>query len=184
MCRSYKEVIFVWKMVMPFNKRFTNRVTRSVLEIRSPRFYARPSQAQAVRKRSGFVFPSRPSNPVSKSLAHESKKELSEVEKLFSKFCKHLSGVHKYTTNIAIHGELGTYPLHIEINIKMVLYFLYLRDQDNKVLSGTLTELQKINSGRASSWIKKIEQLIAEYNLDITTYKYRSKNENFHHQLL
>ena len=31
---------------------------------------------------------------------------------------------------------------------------------------------------------KKIEQLIAEYNLDITTHKYGSKIENFHHQLL
>ena len=84
---------------------------------------------------------------------HESKEESSEVEKLFSKFCKHLLGVHKNTTNIAIHGELGTYPLHIDIKIKMVLYFLYLRDQDNKILSGTLTELQKINNGRGSSWI-------------------------------
>ena len=36
----------------------TNRVTWSVLEIRSPHFYARPSQDRAVRKRSGFVFPS------------------------------------------------------------------------------------------------------------------------------
>ena len=43
---------------MPCNKRFTNRVTRSVLEIRSPHFYARPSQARAVQKQSGFVFPS------------------------------------------------------------------------------------------------------------------------------
>ena len=51
-------------------------------------------------------------------------------------------------------------------------------------MSGTLIELQQINNGRGSSWIKKIEQLIAEYNLDITTYKYGSKNENFHHQLL
>ena len=34
---------------MLYNKRFTNRVTRSVLEIRIPPFYA--------RKRSGFVFP-------------------------------------------------------------------------------------------------------------------------------
>ena len=41
----------------PSNKRFTNRVTLSVLEIRSPHFYARPSQARAVRKRSSFVFP-------------------------------------------------------------------------------------------------------------------------------
>ena len=115
---------------------------------------------------------------------HESKEESSEVEKLFSKFCKHLLGVHKNTTNIAVHGELGTYPLHIDIKIKMVLYFLYLRDKDNEILSGTLTELQKINSDRGSSGIKKMEQLIAEYNLDITTYKYGSKNENFHHQLL
>ena len=44
--------------MMPSNKRFTNRVTRSVLEIRSPHFYARPSQARTVRKRSGFVVPS------------------------------------------------------------------------------------------------------------------------------
>ena len=65
----------------------------------------------------------------------------------------------------------------------MILYFLYLRDQDNLILSGTLTELQTINSGRGSIWVKKIEQLIAEYDLDINTYKYRS-NENFHDQLL
>ena len=43
-------------MMTPSNKRFTNRATRSVLEIRSPHFYAGPSQARAVRKRSGFVF--------------------------------------------------------------------------------------------------------------------------------
>ena len=46
------------KIVMSYNKRFTNRATRSVLEIRNPQFCARPSQARAVRKRSGFVFPS------------------------------------------------------------------------------------------------------------------------------
>ena len=44
--------------MMPHNKRFTKRVTRSVLEIRSPHFYERPLQARAVQKRSGFVFPS------------------------------------------------------------------------------------------------------------------------------
>ena len=44
--------------------------------------------------------------------------------------------------------------------------------------------MSTMNNGRGSSWIKKVEQLIADYNLDITTYKYRSKNENFHHQLL
>ena len=51
------------------------------------------------------------------SLHHESKEESSEVGKLFSKFCKHLLGVHKNIINIANHGELGTYPLHINIKI-------------------------------------------------------------------
>ena len=44
--------------MMANNKRFTNRVTRSVLEIRSPHFYVRLSQARAVQKSLGFVFPS------------------------------------------------------------------------------------------------------------------------------
>ena len=44
--------------MMPYNKRFTNQVTQSVLEIHGPHFYARPpSQARAVQKVSGFVFP-------------------------------------------------------------------------------------------------------------------------------
>ena len=39
----------------PCNKRFTNRVTLSVLEIRSSHLYTRPSQARVVEERSGFV---------------------------------------------------------------------------------------------------------------------------------
>ena len=111
---------------------------------------------------------------------HESKEESGEVEKLFSKFCKHLLGVHKNTTNLAIHGELATYPLHIDIRIKMMLYFLYLRDQNNKILSGTITELQNMNNGRGSTWIRKIEKLITDNNLDIASYKYSVKNEKLH----
>ena len=53
-----------------------------------------------------------------------------------------------------------------------MLYFHYLRDQNNKMLSGTLTELQNIDNGRGSIWIKSIEKLIAEYNLDIASCKY------------
>ena len=55
-------------------------------------------------------------------------------------------------------------------SIKVVeTLWIYLRIKSAKVIQ---------------SRIKKIEQLIAEYNLDITTYKYGSKNENVHHQLL
>ena len=63
---------------------------------------------------------------------HESKDESSEAEKLFSKFCKHLLGVHENTTNLAIHGELGTYPLHIDFRIKMMIYLLSLSERSKQ----------------------------------------------------
>ena len=58
----------------------------------------------------------------------------------------------------------------------MMLYYLYLRDQNNKILSGTLTKLQNMNNGRGSAWIKKMEKLITDNNLDIASYKYSAKN--------
>ena len=42
--------------MMPFNKRFTNQVTRSVLQIRSPHFYALPLQAQAIQKIGLYIY--------------------------------------------------------------------------------------------------------------------------------
>ena len=66
----------------------------------------------------------------------------------------------------------------------MIPNFLYLIDQDNQILSGTLTGVQNINSGRGSTWAKKVEQLAAEYNLDITKLNVGQENENFRHQLL
>ena len=55
-----------------------------------------------------------------------------------------------------------------------MLYFLW--DQNNKMLSGTLTELQNINNGRGSIWIKNIEQLITRYNLELASRKSGTKN--------
>ena len=46
--------------MMAYDKRFTNRLTQSVLEIRIRHFYVRPSQAWAARL--GFIFPSSDNN--------------------------------------------------------------------------------------------------------------------------
>ena len=40
-----------------------------------------------------------------------------------------------------------------------------------------------MKNGRSSTWIKKIEKLITEDNLDIASYKYSVKNENLHELL-
>ena len=40
-----------------------------------------------------------------------------------------------------------------------------------------------MNNGRGSAWIKKMEKLIIENNLDIPSYKYGGKNETLHELL-
>ena len=77
-------------LLFSYNKRFTNQVTRSVLEIRSPHFHARTSQARAVRKGSGFVFPSteRVINPVSSSLITDRNLKLGRAVEKASKCWK------------------------------------------------------------------------------------------------
>ena len=76
---------------------------------------------------------------------HDSKQDSGEIEKIFSRYCKHILEVHRNTTNLPIYGELGVYPLNIDINTKMILYHLYLKNQENKLPTGALAELHKLN---------------------------------------
>ena len=60
-----------------------------------------------------------------------------------------------------------------------LVYYHYPRDQNNKILSGILTELQSMNNGRGSTWIKKMEKFITENNLYIASYIYSAKKSKF-----
>lgn len=45
-----------------------------------------------------------------------------QLETLHLKFCKTLLGVRRSSCNVAIYGELGRYPLYINIYIRIVKY--------------------------------------------------------------
>ena len=68
----------------------------------------------------------------------------------------------------------------------MILYHLYLKNQENKLLTGALAELQKLNqTGNGSrSWLKKNEEIIPENNLSVTSYGYKLKYKIFQENLL
>ena len=55
-------------------------------------------------------------------------------EKLHLKFCKRILGVHQKTTNVAIYGELGRYPLFIDEVTQCLKYEDYLLTQTNNPL--------------------------------------------------
>jgi hypothetical protein len=51
------------------------------------------------------------------------------------KFCKFSLGVGKRTTNIVVLGELGRYPLLLEVILNIFRYFKYLLKSEDVLLS-------------------------------------------------
>ena len=88
------------------------------------------------------------------------------VEKMFDDKNKHellqlemaniALGVHKKSNNMAVRGELGLYPLNIDIYIRMIKYFLHLKDlviKGNKVIEDGITESINLVRNRHECWL-------------------------------
>ena len=108
---------------------------------------------------------------------YELKPDTNAIENLFNKFCKHILGVHRNTTNLAIQGELGTFSLLIDVKISMVSYYLYLRQLNNHLITDLLTENKTMHAqnNNRRSWISMVEQVINENSINITSYQYKTK---------
>ena len=52
------------------------------------------------------------------------------VEKVHLNFCKHLLGVNRTTTNNLVRGELGRYPLKININFRIKSFFDHIMNSN------------------------------------------------------
>ena len=61
-------------------------------------------------------------------------KEL-QTESVYLKLCKFSLGVGKRSTNMAVIGELGRYPLFIEVIVNMVSYLSRLTNTEDKLLA-------------------------------------------------
>ena len=91
------------------------------------------------------------------------------VEKMFDdknkhellqlKMAKIALGVHKKSNNMAVRGELGLYPLNIDIYIRMIKYFLRLKDivvKENKVIEDGITESINLVRNRHECWLAAV----------------------------
>ena len=70
---------------------------------------------------------------------YELKPDKNAIENLFNKFCKDTLGVHGNATSLAIQGELGTFPLLIDLKVSMVSYYLYLRQLNSHLITDVLS---------------------------------------------
>ena len=57
------------------------------------------------------------------------------IEKLNLKFCKYLLGVNEKASNLTVRGELGRYPLLIDVVLSMIKYWVRLNDTKKSLLT-------------------------------------------------
>lgn len=55
------------------------------------------------------------------------------IEKVHLKFCKRILNVRKSTPNFMVYGELGRFPLDIDIKLRMVSFYSRLLKNENKL---------------------------------------------------
>ena len=87
----------------------------------------------------------------------------SPIEKLNVKMCKYLLGVHRKSTNDAVRGELGRFPLLITILNNSFRYFEKMKTRCNNSLAKISCmddDLLSLNS----SWFNCMERLVHCFN--------------------
>ena len=92
-------------------------------------------------------------------------------ENVHIKFSKFSLGVGKRTTNIAVLGELGRYPLLLEVILNIFRYFKYLLKSEDVLLSEALKVSKSLKSLNINSWYGSIESLMQYINIDVKRLK-------------
>ena len=77
------------------------------------------------------------------------------------------------SSNNAVLGEIGAFPLSVESNTAMITYFLYLNNHQNRLKGNLIPEMKSLNNG----WYKYTNSLIEKYlsNDEIQKYAYSYK---------
>ena len=58
-------------------------------------------------------------------------------EKLHLKFCKYILGVSSRATNLAVRGEIGPYPLLLQILANMFKYLMHVKFSKKRSAHGS-----------------------------------------------
>ena len=83
-------------------------------------------------------------------------------EKLHTKFCKHILGVHKKTSNFAALAELGRFPLYFDIVKAMLNYWQRLEylEEEFPLLKDAYEYSKLLYNQQKSSWYGSIQKII------------------------
>ena len=91
------------------------------------------------------------------------------VESLHLKFCKYILGLKKSTCNVMVYGELGRYPLEIELKVRLVSYWArLLRGKQDKIAKVMYDALYRsyVNNDYMSKWLLGVRDILQSCGLN------------------
>jgi hypothetical protein len=92
------------------------------------------------------------------------------IEKLQIHFCKSILGVTKKASNAAIMGELGKFPMGVEVIASILNFWSHATSIDNNpLLSAAVSESIQLDSNGINSWFSFISKLCSLLGVSIPT---------------
>ena len=86
------------------------------------------------------------------------------VENVHLKFCKRLLSVGLCTSNAAVYGELGRFPLHIIYMVNLIKYWLKITQMPmSRYPKSCYIMLYKLDEGGRTTWATYVKMLLNNY---------------------
>lgn len=106
------------------------------------------------------------------------------LEKVNLSMCRYVLSVNRKTSKLALYGELGRYPLYIDIVISMVKYWIRLNSSkvSDKLLASALAENEYMMQNKQKCWLSSVEMILRNCNLfsnyeNLLSHRSRTNNE-------
>ena len=81
-------------------------------------------------------------------------------EKLHTKVCKNILGVHRKASNITTLAEIGRYPMYIDIHTNMTKYLLRLKNTGKERLVCKAYQEQLDETENRNHWVWKMKEIL------------------------
>ena len=102
-----------------------------------------------------------------------------KCEKLHTKFCRQILGIHKKASTFGVFSELGRFPLSYNILSSMLNYWYRLENiaPFNNIISSAYTASKELHENNTPSWLSSINAIL-EHFPDIYSIKVNSVSAN------
>jgi len=93
-------------------------------------------------------------------------REIPVIEKVHLRFLKYILGVKNSTCTLAIYGELGRFPLHLQQMLATVKYWVRLETMpEDSIVKQTYNMVKGFDNAGYRTWISNVRDIFSMYDL-------------------